>query len=233
MNASVQPIANLRARQRSKTIAWIELFGAWSLIEATIWTSGETQHWLFWTAAGFVILSTIAHRPSLDRLGMEVRGLVSSLWVIPASALLAGVAVFSAWGLSTLHPLFGVLGTTQHSLAYIVWAIFQQFLLQSYFFLRLEEMLHSGRKAVAASAAIFTIAHIPNPVLMAVCLPAGWISCEIFRRDRNIYALGIAHAILGLTIAITVPDHVQRHMRVGIGYYQYHRVIEPSGHRVK
>jgi hypothetical protein len=32
----------------------------------------------------------------------------------------------------------------------------------------------------------------------------------------------VAHAILGLTIAITVPDNIHRHMRVGIGYYHYH-----------
>lgn len=229
MSASVQqPIADLRTRRHSRTITWIELFGAWGLIEATIWTSGETQHWLFWIAAAFVILSTIAHRPTLDRLGIGVRGLVSSLWVIPAAALLAGLAVFAAWRLGTLHPLFGVIGEARHSFAYVVWAIFQQFLLQSYFFLRLEELLHSGKKAVVVSATIFTLAHIPNPVLMAVCLPAGLISCEIFRRDRNIYALGVAHAILGLTIAVTVPDNVQRHMRVGIGYFHY----QESGHRV-
>jgi hypothetical protein len=49
----------------------------------------------------------------------------------------------------------------------------------------------------------------------------------LFLRYRNIYALGIAHGILGLCVAVIVPDSIQHHMRVGIGYYRYH----PRGHR--
>jgi membrane protease YdiL (CAAX protease family) len=111
-----------------------------------------------------------------------------------------------------------------------VWAIFQQFILQSYFYLRLEKLI-SARAAVLLSAGLFCLVHIPNPVLIAVCLVAGYLACEVFRRNRNIYALGVAHAVLGLTIAVTVPDDIQRHMRVGIGYYHYHaqRVIAPRG----
>jgi hypothetical protein len=47
-------------------------------------------------------------------------------------------------------------------------------------------------------------------------------ACVLFLRYRNIYALGLAHGILGLCVAIIVPDSIQHHMRVGIGYYRYH-----------
>lgn len=211
------------ATGRSEFIAWLEFFGAWALIEMTIWTSGKTQLRLFWISALFIIVSTMAHRPSLRDIGLGRPGLLSSAWVIPAAVALSGAAVLLAREEGTLHPLFGAIGIAAHSSAYFIWAVFQQFILQSYFFLRLEKLV-STRFAVFASAGLFCLVHIPNPVLVAVCLVAGWLACEIFRRNRNIYAIGVAHAILGLTIAITVPDHLQRHMRVGIGYYHYHAI---------
>ena len=214
--------------RRSEIIAWLEIFTAWGLIEMTIWTSGKTQSRLFWLSALFIIASTTAHRPSLRDIGLGRPGLRSSFWVIPAAIALAAAAVFLAWEEGTLHPLFGVVGVATHSSGYFIWAVFQQFILQSYFFLRLEKLV-STRFAVFASAGLFCLVHIPNPVLVVVCLVAGWVACEIFRRNRNIYAIGVAHAILGLTIAITVPDHIHRHMRVGIGYYHYHVTRQPQG----
>lgn len=220
--SQIVPRATGRTR-RSEFIAWLEFFAAWALIEMTIWTSGKTQLRLFWISALFIIVSTMAHRPSLRDVGLGRTGLLSSAWVIPAAVALSGAAVLLAWEEGTLHPLFGAIGIAAHSSAYFIWAVFQQFILQSYFFLRLEKLV-STRFAVFASAGLFCLVHIPNPVLVAVCLVAGWLACEIFRRNRNIYAIGVAHAILGLTIAITVPDHLQRHMRVGIGYYHYHAI---------
>jgi hypothetical protein len=32
----------------------------------------------------------------------------------------------------------------------------------------------------------------------------------------------VVHAMLGLTIAMTMPDSVLHHMRVGMGYLRYH-----------
>ena len=207
-----------------------EIFATWTLIEATIWTSGKTQSRLFWASFAFIIVSTIAHGPKLDEIGLSLRGLRSSLWVIPFAIAVASAAVLLAWAAGTLHPLFGAVAQARHSTGYAIWAVLQQFILQSYFFLRFEKLV-STRSAVLLSAGLFCLAHIPNPVLLVTCLIAGCLACEIFRRNRNIYALGVAHAILGLTIAITVPDDIQRHMRVGIGYYKYHaqRAILPRG----
>jgi len=221
---SLTPASVASSQHLSRPSVAIDVFEvvvAWGLIEITIWTSGKTQLRFFWIAALFIIGSTIAHRPRLQEIGLGLRGLRSSFWVIPAAISVSGLAVLLAWKAGTLHPLFGAIGIAAHSFAYVIWAIFQQFILQSYFFLRLERLM-VAQAAVLLSAGLFCLVHIPNPVLVAVCLFAGWFACEVFRRNRNIYALGLAHAILGLTIAVTVPDDVQRHMRVGIGYYHYH-----------
>jgi len=200
----------------------LEIFTAWALIEATIWHSGKPQSRLFWISFLFIVISTIVHRPKLNEIGLSLRGLRSSLWVIPCAIAVSSAAVLLAWAAGTLHPLFGAIAQARHSTGYAIWAVLQQFILQSYFFLRFEKLV-STRSAILLSAGLFCLAHIPNPVLLVTCLIAGCLACEIFRRNRNIYALGVAHAILGLTIAITVPDDIQRHMRVGIGYYHYHK----------
>jgi len=226
MSEAILPLpSQVQSKPLARWVSALEVFAAWGLIEATTWTHGRTQSGLFWISAAFIFVSTIARRPRLRDLGLGLHGLRSTLWVIPAAIAISGIAVLIAQHLGTLHPLFGVIGIATHSFAYFIWAIVQQFILQSYFFVRLEQLL-SSRLTAIASTVLFTLVHIPNPVLMSVCFFAGWAACEIFRRQRNIYCLGVAHAILGLTIAVTVPNHIQRHMRVGIGYFHYHSQTE-------
>ena len=43
----------------------------------------------------------------------------------------------------------------------------------------------------------------------------------VFLHYRNLFTLGIAHAILGVCVAISVPATVQHNMRVGLGYLKY------------
>ncbi len=68
-------------------------------------------------------------------------------------------------------------------------------------------------------------------MLTPVTLVWGIASCLLFLRYRNIYALGIAHGILGLCVAVIVPQSLQHHMRVGIGYYRYHPTHSRGDHR--
>ena len=104
---------------------------------------------------------------------------------------------------------------------YALWALIQEFILQSFFFTRFEE-LFGGAAAVWIAATLFATAHLPSPVLTAGTLIGALFFCEMFRRYRSIYLLGVVHAMLGLTIAMTMPDSVLHHMRVGMGYLRYH-----------
>src|SRR5438477_193763 len=49
----------------------------------------------------------------------------------------------------------------------------------------------------------------------------GWAAMA-FRRFRDLCRRAIAHALLGITVAITIPGPVVRNMRVGMGYLRYH-----------
>jgi membrane protease YdiL (CAAX protease family) len=125
--------------------------------------------------------------------------------------------------LHTLHSLFGQAPLFSHVWGYLVWALMQQFLLQSYFLSRMLRLVPGRWQAVALVALLFALAHIPNPVLTVLTLVWGTLSCVFFLRYRNLYTLALAHGILGICLAITIPDQVHRHMRVGLGYLHYHQ----------
>jgi hypothetical protein len=115
----------------------------------------------------------------------------------------------------------------------VVWAVMQQFILQGYFLLRLLRLL-PGKAPVVAAAGMFALAHLPNPILTPITFLWGVAACLLFLRYRNIYTLGVAHGILGLCLAITVPNSLHHNMRVGLGYYRYHSRAQdrpPGSHR--
>ena len=113
--------------------------------------------------------------------------------------------------------------------AYAIWSGVQQFLLQCFFLSRLLRLLPSPRIAAFSAAGLFAVAHLPNPVLAVLTIVWGSVACLIFLRYRNLYPLAMAHAVLGITIAIAVPGHVDHNMRVGLGYLnhrgQNHRLL--------
>src|SRR5438445_11665493 len=88
---------------------------------------------------------------------------------------------------------------------YAIWAFLQQFMLQSFFFVRLESLLGS-RRAVLATTILFAAAHIPNPILTIGSALAGFFFCEMFRRYRNIFPLCLVQVFLGLEMGARVSD---------------------------
>ncbi len=132
------------------------------------------------------------------------------------------MAIALAWRGGALHPAFGPDTRPWQYFAYSVWALFQQFVLQSYFFVRLEFIVGNSRRAVAVCAALFSLLHIPNPFLMLITLAAGLVFCELFRRHRSLYPLGLAHAVCGLCIAMTLSTNLHYGMRVGQGFLDHY-----------
>ncbi len=215
------PPAPARWRAAHPALLWVAIAVAYALIEIAIWTELPARITWFWIATAFIAFVSLTHRPAGMMLGVGRRGFRKSLWVAGLGALLAGVILTAARLSGTLHPLYGVRPTAEHALMYAGWAIVQQFILQSFFYARLEKLFGDSHRTAVFAAVLFATAHIPNPVLVPVTLAAGLITCELFRRYRNIYPLGIAHGLVGLALAISLPDSLLRHMRVGIGYLHF------------
>ncbi len=199
-----------------------EIVVGYLLILAVIWSPHASQHVLYWVGFAFIIGSSLLRRDLLARSGLGVRGLLPSLWIVVAALTFAAFAVLVARDLNTYHPLYSPPPFIVHVSGYVIWAFLQQFILQGFVLLRLLRLGLTPRRAVVIAAVMFTCAHIPNPVLMPLTLIWGLISCAVFLRYRNLYTLGLAHGILGICIAVTVPNALQHHMRVGLGYLHYH-----------
>jgi Na+-transporting NADH:ubiquinone oxidoreductase subunit NqrB len=101
---------------------------------------------------------------------------------------------------------------------YAIWAGLQQLILQCFFLSRCLRLIPNATAAAALTASLFAIAHLPNPVLTVITLICGLASCLFFMHYRNLWPLALAHAILGIAIAITIPGNIDHNMRVGISY---------------
>ncbi len=191
------------------------------LLEIALWSPKHIQIWFSLLLAGWVIGTTVLSRYSAEQLGLTRRGFRESSWVPLAALAVGGIFLFCGWLAGSLHPLFGPIPASTHAVAYAVWAFQQEFMLQSFFFLGLLQ-LTSPRRAVIIAAVLFSFAHLPNPILVIATLLSGIALTAAFARYRNVYSVAIAHAILGLAVAISIPADLHRNMRVGLGYLTYH-----------
>lgn len=206
--------------QPSSTRDLIEVILGYGLIVGVIWMPDLPQRIASPIVLIFTLAVVVARWPTRNELGLGGRGLVPSLWILPAAIVLAGVSMLVARRLGTLHPLFN--GDLQHITGYILWTLYQQFLLNDYFLPRLIRLIGNENIAVGLTGVLFALAHLPNLALTAATLVWGVVSCALFRRYRNLYALGLAQGLLGLCFAVCVPDALHHHLRVGLGYLRYH-----------
>jgi membrane protease YdiL (CAAX protease family) len=189
-----------------------------ALIMIAVWTpQGRINTTVTLLAAFCIVWFTVRSHFSVRELGLAQP--CSGVFAILAAGVLMVAAIVVAGAL--MHNL----GPAQpapwkRAWQYGIWSLQQEFILQSFFLVRLESVL-GGRRAEMRAALLFCIAHVPNPLLTVLSFIGGLIFCELFRRYRNLYPLGVVHATLGLTIAASLPDSLLHHMRVGLGYLLY------------
>ena len=195
-----------------------ELSVGFAAIMAVLWLPTREQL----VVGPIVLLAPLAfvlwQRPTLNSLGLGWRTFVSSLWILPASVALAIVSMLVAQAAGTFHALYNA--DFAHVGGYVLWTIYQQFLLQDFFMPRLTRILTSDA-AISLAAILFAVAHLPNIPLTIATLVWGAVSCALFRRYRSLYVVGIAQGLLGLCFAVCIPDVYHHHMRVGLGYFHY------------
>jgi membrane protease YdiL (CAAX protease family) len=199
----------------------VQLCVGYVLILIVIWTPRPWQQRTYFVAAIFVIAATWLNFPGWSAMGLGFANLARSIWIVGAALLASALSVLVARLVHTLHAPNGPLQFIERYAGYIVFAVVQQALLQDFFLPRLLRLMRSPRPAVLAAAIIFSLAHLPNPILVVATFAWGLAACLLFLRYRNLYPLAVAHAILGITIAMAIPGPVIRNMRVGLGYLTY------------
>jgi hypothetical protein len=201
-----------------------ELIFGYGLLMLVLWTPDFPQIILAPVALLATLAVVLARRPTLNELGLGSRGLMQSFWILPATIVFAVASVLMAKRFGTLHALYR--GDFQHIAGYVLWTLYQQFLLNDYFMPRLTRVLTNESAALSFAAMLFASAHLPNLPLTVATLVWGAISAVLFRRYRNLYALGLAQGLLGLCFAVCVPDALHHHLKVGLGYL---REFSPPG----
>jgi membrane protease YdiL (CAAX protease family) len=205
---------------------WAQIIIMFVLLELAIWAPTRTirNRWAVIAAITILVLvliNALMDRTSLKRLGLGLpkpRGTIVVLGVGFATAFFVLILVKWMGGQIPANPTWWP--NFQSTWGYAIWALLQEFILQSFFFNRCEE-LYGSSAAVWMAAKLFAAVHLPSPVLTTATFIGALFFCEMFRRYRSIYSLAIVHAMLGVTIALTVPDSLLHHMRVGIGYLRY------------
>jgi membrane protease YdiL (CAAX protease family) len=215
---------------------WVQLIVVYVFIECALWSSrlALRNRWALATAIAVVVFllldfvladlmpaDLLLHeRPSIRRMGLGLptsTGTGIALLVSLAAAICLIYLVHWAGG---EIPANAIWPNLSQAAGYLLWALIQEFLLQSFFFTRCEE-LFGASAAVWVAATLFAAAHLPSPILTTLTFIAALFFCSVFRIYRSIYPLAIVHAVLGLTVAVTMPDSLLHHMRVGIGYLRY------------
>lgn len=207
----------------------LEVTIIFALILLALWSGPTAQKIIGLATFCWIVISTLRSQTSADALGLRLSGIRRSLWIVCAALLFAVLAIWIASRLHTLHVvLFRGFAVEASVLAYVLWALVQQFILQDFFLVRLLRLLPKRAVAVTVAAALFAVAHLPNMFLMVATLIWGTVACALFLRYRNLYSLGLAHAIMGLCLGIAIPNAVHHQMRVGLRYLQWH---EPAVQR--
>jgi membrane protease YdiL (CAAX protease family) len=199
---------------------WFEIGLVFTAIVVAVWTPVGRAN----TAANIVAILSICWFTLRSPFSAREMGLSFPL---PEGLIPLGVGV----GLAALIAISGYFlcraSGPPHSVPwprawqYIVWSVVQEFILQAFFYLRLRSVF-GHRRAVWWAATLFAVVHLPSPLLTLLAFFGGVVFCELFNRYRALVPIGLAHGLLGLTIAATMPDSMLHHMRVGIGYLTYH-----------
>lgn len=204
----------------SASSALLEAGLVFALILCAVWTPvGLANTTASILSVACILWFTARSRFTLRELGLAARPsgtlITFGLGVLLAAVVVAGgIAIKPVLGPS--HPV-----PMDRAWQYAIWAVMQEFILQSFFYLRLKSILGHRRGALLA-ALLFSAVHLPSPALTVLSFIGGLLFCELFHRYRNLIPIGLVHALLGLTIAASLPDSLMHHMRVGIGYLAYH-----------
>lgn len=220
LSAAPQGPVQLNPELPARTCSVSTLAIGYCLVEIAIWSPKSLQLWPSLVAAAWIIGSTALSGCTADQLGLGRRGFRESAWIAFAALSVALTMILAGWLMGSLHLLAGTLPQLTHALAYTVWAFQQEFILQCFLFLSLAPALGT-RRAILVAALLFSLAHLPNPILVAATFLSGLALTAGFARYRNLYVIALAHAILGLAVAVSIPADLHRNMRVGLGYFQY------------
>lgn len=232
MNMALQSVAGGTSRMASgsRSAIVLRLLFPVALIEVALWAPLPVGILCGVCALWYISWNIWQAADSARSMGFDLRGLMRQSWLIGATSTVALAILAVAYFSGSLHRLWGLQHPWYAALGYVCWAFVQEFMLQC-FCLRMLRALVSRASALILSGAVFAVAHLPNPSLTFVTFFAGVVFTAIYARRRNLYAVALIHALLGLTLAVSAPDTWFHELRVGRDFVQAPSTIA-AAHRV-
>lgn len=222
-----------------RTIGGLEVASVLASVFLTIWVMIPLQpepRWLI-AAPGFFALVLILNSQRMRRerfgdIGLSGRNFAKALRLVLLPTLVAaGVLVTLGYATNSFHR-------TSHFWTNVlflpVWAVTQQYVLQAFIYRRIRRLLVAEsaspneqrqqiRWAIWATAALFSLAHLPNLMLMMLTLIGGLMWSWVYERAPNLLALGLSHATLSFLLMTSVPDWLLPSLSVGYKHFLYQK----------
>ena len=223
--------AELTGMERNlRLIAALEVTAMTTLILSYIWGWQRAFTGAAWLVLlGYFGIGYLGHRirgETLAHIGLRFDNLRPALRnaaivvaVAAPGAALVGLAL-NSWRFPSWTAAAATIPVT------IAWGTMQQYGLLCVFYRRLRDLFGSPAIAMFGAASLFAIFHLPNSFLMTVTLFAGAVACALYHRVPNVFAIGVAHALISFSLLYSLPLDVTKGLRVGPGYFRYVQVLQ-------
>jgi membrane protease YdiL (CAAX protease family) len=100
-----------------------------------------------------------------------------------------------------------------------LWALFQQYVLNGFINRRAQLAFGKGPRSVLLVAFVFSLFHLPNPLLAILTFVGGLIWAAVYQRQPNLFALALSHALSSQTLALAISPKLLESLRVGFKYF--------------
>jgi hypothetical protein len=195
-----------------------------ALVGMYIWKWQEASPRSWWILAAWMLISALVRRDTPKTLGWRA----DNLWTATRKAIpffaIASLAVCGAGlFLGMLQRLPAHLIEPRRFTGYLAFCLLQQVALNSFLTNRLLSYFEKTWQAAGLAGVLFAALHWPNPVLVPLTLAGGVAMAWLFARERNVLPLALGQAVLGALVWWAFPLAWHHSMRVGPGYWTFHR----------